>query len=126
MIIEIIVRSKHKFTNQTQLRDFLLQHCVNERGDLCLNNLDFSEFEGDVDISNMKVKYNLVQNFQRVGGNLAQEDQEVEGNLFQYSQYTKGNLLQHNNFVEGTLYQDSQVARNAIYQHSQISSKIIN
>ena len=60
-----------------EIRDYLLKHRVDERGDLDLMGLDFSDFDGDVDISLMKVKKSLYQSNHQVGNDLLQIRQEV-------------------------------------------------
>ena len=42
--------------SKKEIRDWLLENCVDENGDLALMYLDFSDFEGNVYISYMKVK----------------------------------------------------------------------
>lgn len=44
-----------------EIRDWLLKNCVDEKGDLNLRDLDFSDFDGNVDISFMSVKKTLLQ-----------------------------------------------------------------
>ena len=67
--------------NKEEIRDWLLNNCINENGSLDLSELDFSDFEVDIDISNMKVKGNLHQGNQEVKGDLIQNSQEVKGDL---------------------------------------------
>ena len=69
--------------NKEEIRDWLLNNCINENGSLNLSGLDFSDFEVDIDISNMKVKGNLFQGNQKVKGDLIQNSQEVKGILYQ-------------------------------------------
>ncbi|WP_281512158.1 hypothetical protein [Mammaliicoccus vitulinus] len=59
---------------------------------LDLSYLDFSDFDGDVDISEMKVKRDLFQDLQKVQGHLWQDCQKVEGNLYQSCQEVEGDL----------------------------------
>ena len=73
-----------------ELKEWLLNNRVNKNGDLDLSELDFSDFEGNMNISNMKVKGNLYQRNQEVKGDLDQSNQEVEGNLIQSYQKVKG------------------------------------
>ena len=65
-----------------ETRDWLIENRTNEYGDLDLEGLDFSEFDGDVYIRNTKVKGDLFQNFQEVAGDLMQNSQEVNGNFY--------------------------------------------
>ena len=39
-----------------ELRNYLLENYVDENGNLVLDNLDFSDFQGNVYINNMKVQ----------------------------------------------------------------------
>ena len=89
-----------------ELKEWLLNNRVNKNGDLDLSELDFSDFNGYVDISEMKVKGDLHQGNQKVKGNLIQSYQEVEGNLYQSYQKVQGNLHQAVQEVEGDLFQD--------------------
>ena len=86
-----------------ELKEFLLNNFTDEFGDLDISGLDFSDFDGVVNISNMKVKSDLIQDFQEVEGNLYQHYQVVEGFLYQDGQEVKGNLIQNNQEVEGDL-----------------------
>lgn len=80
-----------------EIRDWLLENAVDEGGDLYLVGLDFSDFDGDVYINDMKVKNNLHQNYQKVGKSLRQDFQKVGENLYQAFQD-----------VDKSLYQDYQ------------------
>ena len=73
-----------------EIKSWLLENCVDEKGDLDLSNLDFSDFEGDVDISSMKVKGSLFQDSHIVEGDLFQSFQKVKANLFQGYQKVEG------------------------------------
>ena len=88
-----------------EIKDWLLKNCVDKYGDLMLDNLDFSDFNGNIDINSMKVEGNLYQYNQEVKGNLYQGGQKVEGNLYQSGQEVEGNLYQGGQEVEGDLYQ---------------------
>lgn len=83
-------------TNQ-EIKEWLLENAVDDEGDLVLTDLDFSDFEGDVLITKMKVKGNLYQFCQEVGGNLYQQYQRVKGDLYQGSQKVEGKLIQTEN-----------------------------
>ena len=99
-----------------EIKSWLLENCIDENGDLDLMYLDFSDFEGNVDISFMKVKGDLYQHNQRVGRNLYQDYQEVKGDLSQYNQEVKANLLQGYQKVEGNLYQSNQKVSGKTYR----------
>ena len=67
--------------NKKELVKFLIKNFTNANGNLDLSQLDFSDFDGNISISRMKVKGNLYQDLQKVKGNLYQREQKVEGNL---------------------------------------------
>lgn len=101
--------------SKEEIKQWLLANCVDERGDLNLIGLDFSDFEGDIFIGDMKVNKNLYQdnqavvghlfqNFQVVGCTLYQEEQEVGQHLYQHRQTVKGDLWQGRHKVNGKLY----------------------
>ena len=75
-----------------ELRDYLLDNYVDGDGDLYINGLDFSNFDGDVYITGMKVQGNLYQDSQNVQGDLYQNYQTAQGDLAQNSQEVQGNL----------------------------------
>lgn len=91
-----------------KLRDYLLENYVDKDGDLIMIGLDFGDFDGNVYIGSMKVKGNLIQNYQTVEGDLFQDDQKVRGDLFQHSQEVEGDLWQDEQKVEGNLVQDEK------------------
>lgn len=86
------------------LRDYLLENHVDEYGYLDIQGLDFSEFDGDVDISHMEVKGDLYQESQKVQGELYQESQKVQSNIHQGYHEVKGDLYQCNLKVEGNYH----------------------
>lgn len=92
--------------DKQEIKAWLLANCLDKYGDLDLTSLDFSDFEGDVKLSDMKVKKNLFQGHQTVEGSLYQGCQEVKKYLYQSRQTAKD------------LYQSQQVAEN-IYQGHQ-------
>lgn len=86
-----------------EVRDYIIEHRTDEDGDIDLRELDFSNFDGDVYTSYMKVKKDLVQEEQRVDGNLRQSFQNVGKNLSQSRQKVKGALwLQDTKGLERT------------------------
>lgn len=91
-----------------ELRDLMLENFVDEYGNLCMTGLDFSEFDGDVDIDEMVVKGNLIQCRHRVGGHLYQGNHKVGKNLYQSHQEVGGNLHQGHNEV-GIYYECTDV-----------------
>lgn len=100
-----------------ETKEWLLENRKDENGDLDLSGLDFSDFDGDVYINNMKVKRSLFQNFQEVGAILYQEFQRVDKNLFQHNQQVGGELLQNNQTVGESLYQSNQTVGKNFYNH---------
>lgn len=96
--------NKRKLTND-ELRDLLLENCVNDNGDLVICDIDLSDFKGKVyltgwkvggsaDLSSWEVKGNLYQDWQTVNGDLYQSYQKVDGDLHQYYQKVNGDLNQ--------------------------------
>lgn len=76
------------------LKKIMLDNFVNEYGNLDISGLDFSDFDGNVNISRMKVKGDLFQFNQEVGGHLFQCYQRVGRNLLQDGQKVIGELIQ--------------------------------
>lgn len=76
--------------NNKEIRDWILENCVDYNGDIDLSNLDFSGFDGNVDISHMKVKKDLSQGNQEVGGSLWQNYQKVGEYLYNNNLKVKG------------------------------------
>ena len=101
-----------------EIKEWLLNNCVNENGDLNLSELDFSDFDGYIDISRMKVKVDLYQNEQEVGRDLHQDKQKVKGTLWQFYQKVEGNLYQNTHEVEGNLWQYFQEVKGNLYQNA--------
>ena len=87
-----------------KVRDWLIENRTDKYGNLDLRGLDFSDFEGDVNINCMKVKKDLHQSWHKVNGRLIQNWQKVEGNLMQNFQEVKGDLIQNYQEVKGLLY----------------------
>ena len=65
--------------SKTEIRNWLLENAVDEYGDLDINGLDFSEFDGDVLIIGMEVKGNVIISGMKTQGNLYQSGHEEEG-----------------------------------------------
>lgn len=105
--------------NIEEVKKWLIANCLDERGNLNISGLDFSDFNGDIDISGMRVKGDLYQNCQEVKGDLRQSCQKVEGNLYQGSQKVEGDLQQSLQKVEGDLQQGSQKVKGNLYQRYQ-------
>lgn len=103
--------------SKDEIKQWLLENCVNEMGNLDLSGLDFSDFDGNVFIDGMKVKNTLIQSDQEVGGCLQQSNQKVEGWFVQNFQEVGDDLCQDHQKVGGRLYQHSQEAKGQIYQY---------
>lgn len=99
-----------------EIKQWLLKNCVNEYGFLDLGGLDFSDFDGDVNLSKMVVKRSLVQNHQKVSEYLVQDLQEVGETLYQDCQKVGDSLFQSLQKVEGNLYQDKQKVKKDLVQ----------
>ena len=102
-----------------EIKSWMLENCIDEYGVLDLSGLDFSDFDGNVFISYMKVKETLFQNCQQVKKDLFQDEQEVKGNLYQDSQDVKGDLIQNHQKAGCDLFQDEQEVKGNLYQDSQ-------
>ena len=82
-----------------ETKKWLLENRVNKYGDLDLSGLDFSDFDGNVSIGHMKVKNNLVQNYQEVGLSLFQDGQKVKDSFFDHKLKDDEEWKAHDNFV---------------------------
>lgn len=98
-----------------EIKKWLLKNCIDERGNLDLSGLDFSDFDGMVLMDSMKVKTNLIQSYQEVGGCLHQNSQKVGGWLVQNYQEVGDDLYQDYQKVGGELYQCSQKVQGHIH-----------
>ena len=106
--------------NKDEIKKWLLENCVNEVGNLDLSGLDFSDFDGNVFIEEMKVKKNLIQSSQEVGGFLLQDNQKVGKWLGQDHQEVAGNINQSHQKVGGFVDQDHQEVGNSNCQQERI------
>lgn len=100
----------------TKIRDWLLENAVDENGDLVLNDLDFSEFAGDVYMHSMKVQGNLYQHNHEVQGDLYQSRHEVQGGLYQSEHVVQGDLAQYHHKTQGDLLQSGHEVQGNLYQ----------
>lgn len=94
--------------SKAEIKQWLLENCVDEKGNLDLIGLDFSDFEGDIFIGDMRVKKDLYQQCQKVAGHLFQNHQEVGCTLWQDEQKVGRNLYQCHQYVRGDLWQNKQ------------------
>ncbi len=76
-------------------RDWMLMNCRDEFGDIDLMGLDFSDVDGDVNISGMKVKQDLLQSGHIVGGDLLQVNHVVGQDLHQDRQEVGQDFYNH-------------------------------
>ena len=102
-------------TSKEEIKQWLLENCANSAGNLDLIDLDFSDFDGDIFISGMKVKKDLHQDCQDVGGDLLQGCQIVKGNLHQRFNKVGKDLLQDYQEVEGKIEQYEQNAKEGVF-----------
>lgn len=109
------------------IKQWLLKNCVDKEGNLDISNLDFSDFNGDVYFSHIKVKQTLYQFGQEVKGDLRQSFQHVNGKIVQNQQTTDSDLYQNYQVVKGNLYQFIQSVKGDLEQYGQtVKGKFIN
>ena len=115
----MIVKTKgeNKMKNIIEIRDWLLENAVNKSGDLMLDKLDFSEFDGDIHIGYMRVKGNLHQHGHAIEGNLDQSFHEVQGSLFQNGHKVQDNLYQSNSTAQGSLLNEDNRYGGKLYEN---------
>src|SRR5574344_56015 len=106
---------KRELTNDEK-RDWLLENCVNDNGDLVICGIDLSKFKGKVVLIDWKIGGNADLSSWVVKGDLDQSCQTVNGDLDQSWQTAK-NLYQSRQTVNGDLYQNWQeVSKDLISQ----------
>jgi len=86
--------------DKKEIRDWIIQHCKNKNGDIDLDGLDFSQFNGDVFIGHMKVKHDLHQGSQTAGSYILQSNQTAGSYIFQSNQTARWMLLQDTTGME--------------------------
>lgn len=91
--------------SKSEIKKWLLENCVDGRGNLDLSNLDLTDFDGCVLTCGMRVKKSLYQDAQEVGGALYQSNQRVDQWLYQDNQLVLGNLWQGQQSVGGKKYE---------------------
>lgn len=69
-----------------EVKKWLIENRTNEIGDLDLSCLDFSDFDGDIDIGGMKAKHSINQGGQSAGEDIYQSNQTAGGYIQQESQ----------------------------------------
>lgn len=102
-----------------EIKRWLLENCLDEKGKLDLSGLDFSDLDADVDLSGMKVNGDLHQDRQEVDGDLFQGEQKVEGNIDQSTHEVNGDLFQCEQKVKGMLIQSHQEVGEVLDQRFQ-------
>ncbi len=127
--------NERKLTNDEK-RDWLLENCVNDNGDLVICGIDLSKFKGKVvligwkiggnaDLSSWEVKGNLDQHYQKVNGDLYQDYHIVNGDLYQQCQKVNGNLEQSYQIAEN-LNQSYQSAENLNQSYQNVSKDLVS
>ena len=102
-----------------KFKQFILENCVDDDGDIVIDHIDLSDFNGDVYIRWWAVKNDLFLCCHNVGGNLNQAFQTVGGDLDQCYQKTNGNLYQGTQKVYKDLDQSFQEVGGNLIQHHQ-------
>lgn len=102
--------------SKEEIKQWILENCVDCNGNVNLSGLDFSNFDGNIYLNDMKVKNDLMMSCVTVGGDvyqcyytvgesLWQSNHKVNGNINQEWQFVGGNLLQNNQKVKGEIIQ---------------------
>lgn len=112
--------------SKEKLKEFILKNCVNERGNIEMCDLDFSDFEGDVYIEQWTVNGDIHQSGHISYGSIYQEYQNavnlfqgrcsVEKSLNQSRCIVGGNLTQNKHRVGGSIIQNHHYCEGIIYQ----------
>lgn len=89
-----------------EIKQWLLENCVDEYGNLELSNLDFSDFEGNIILNGLLVKKNLYQDCQEVNGNISQKFQISGGDINQDFQKVGKNLYQRFQMINENVFKD--------------------
>lgn len=84
-----------------EIKEWLLNNCVDSEGDLDISDLDFSDFDGNIFRGKWKVKKNMFQTMNKVSGNLSQGKNIVYGSLFQSESKAYESLFSYNNETRG-------------------------
>lgn len=91
---------------KNEIKNWILENCINSNGNIDISNLDFSDFEGSID-----------RGWWKVQGNLSQSWNKVQGDLYQYNNVVQGNLLQDENRVQGDLHQSRNIINGDLIQY---------
>lgn len=97
--------------NKDELRDLLLENCVNDNGDLVICDIDLSDFKGKVYLTGWKVGGSADLSSWEVKGNLYQDWQKVGKDLYQSYQTAKN------------IYQGFQTAKNIYQSYQNVRAK---
>lgn len=96
-----------------ELVEYLLKNRVDRNGNLNLEGLDFSFFDGDIDISGIVAKGNIYQSCQKSGKSIYQDHQVACVDIVQEHQRAYGNIYQSRHRAD-SVFQDRHQARNFI------------
>lgn len=102
-----------------EIINWLLKNAVDINGDLVIEDVDLSNFEGDVLIRRWTIKKNCSFSYNKVGGNLCQHHQVVGKNLYQDSCIVKDDLFQDNQTVGNELCQYNCTVYGDLFQNTQ-------
>lgn len=101
-----------------ELVKFLVDNFTDEDNRLDLSGLDFSEYEVNVNISEMKVNGVLYQRMHEIKGDIYQNYHVVKGNLNQKSHKVNGELLQGEHEVDGYISQSYHKVNGNLFQRN--------
>ena len=87
-----------------ELNQLIIDNFTDDNGDVDISGM---EFNCNADMSSMKVKGDLFQNNHKVDSYLFQNGHEVRRDLSQSSHKVRGDLYQYGHEVEGDLYQSN-------------------
>lgn len=110
--------------SKKRLVEYLLEHHVDEDGDVDISGLDFGEFEGDVDISGIKSKGDIFQGLHKNNGHIEQSGHENDGNVWQYGHRNEGNIWQGGQRNEGNIWQSGHKNLGIIQKDYENNGKI--
>lgn len=90
--------------NIEELRDLIIDNFTDESGHIDISGLDFSSFDGNVRITSIKVKNDLLIGHQTVGGDMYAGRNRVSRCLMQCSNFVKKDLTQDKQTVLGRMF----------------------
>ena len=77
-------------------KEWILQNCIDHKGDIDLMDLDFRDVNANVFLNWMKVKRSIYQTDQEAGSDIIQSYQKAGGDIIQYNQKAGGSVYQKN------------------------------